>query len=455
MLITEKNILNLDWRFYISRNVQMWHDSLYIIYGTKGCKKYDLPSLIHTRIHRNSVNTDFYCLHEGKYNRDKSAEKLEKMLQNPKYIIFLKKEFKKDCTKLIKISKSTLSIYNSLKKFFEFYGLCAPMLEITSLASKILTNRAINLLKNYKEKDAILAFYSSPKQLSPVQKLDKELDKLPPNLKNIEAVVERLWKKYQWIPVNFVGEPWSKEDFIGKIKNHKKTEKKNFSKPKEKITPELKQILHLLSEIAFLNEYRKAAFSQACFNIRPILNKIALTNNLNGWKDLNSLSHDEILDLLKTGNTYQTQLIKKSGKLRAIYVTTGTDKYSFLSDKLINKFENKFGLRADGLKQAEGTPANKGKITGMAKVISGPEEFHKFKTGDILIAQMTSVDFLPIMKMAGAFVTNEGGMACHAAIVARELNIPCIIGTKIATKIFKDGDLVEVDAEKGIVRKIK
>ena len=58
------------------------------------------------------------------------------------------------------------------------------------------------------------------------------------------------------------------------------------------------------------------------------------------------------------------------------------------------------------------------------------------------------------MKKASAIITDEGGLSCHAAIVARELGIPCIIGTKIATKVLKDGDRVEVDADKGIVKKI-
>ena len=59
------------------------------------------------------------------------------------------------------------------------------------------------------------------------------------------------------------------------------------------------------------------------------------------------------------------------------------------------------------------------------------------------------------MKKAAAIVTDEGGITSHAAIVSRELGIPCVIGTKFATKVFKDGDLIEVDADKGIVRKIK
>ncbi len=59
------------------------------------------------------------------------------------------------------------------------------------------------------------------------------------------------------------------------------------------------------------------------------------------------------------------------------------------------------------------------------------------------------------MKRAAAFVTDEGGITCHAAIVAREMKKPCVIGTKIATQIFKDGDMVEVDAQRGVVRIIK
>ena len=67
---------------------------------------------------------------------------------------------------------------------------------------------------------------------------------------------------------------------------------------------------------------------------------------------------------------------------------------------------------------------------------------------------LTKPDFLPLMKKSSTIVTDIGGLLCHAAIVAREMAIPCIIGTQVATTTFKDGDLVEVDAIKGIVKKI-
>ena len=64
---------------------------------------------------------------------------------------------------------------------------------------------------------------------------------------------------------------------------------------------------------------------------------------------------------------------------------------------------------------------------------------------------MTQPTFAPILEKAAAVITDEGGITCHAAIIARELKKPCIIGTKIATQVFKDGDMVEVDAEQGII----
>ena len=71
--------------------------------------------------------------------------------------------------------------------------------------------------------------------------------------------------------------------------------------------------------------------------------------------------------------------------------------------------------------------------------------------GDVLVARVTMPDYLPAMIHAVAFVTDEGGITSHAAIVARELKKPCVVGTKNATTVLRDGDMVEVDANKGII----
>ncbi len=84
-----------------------------------------------------------------------------------------------------------------------------------------------------------------------------------------------------------------------------------------------------------------------------------------------------------------------------------------------------------------------------------PYTFHELKKGDILVCSMTIVEATPYLKRCKAIVTDEGGITCHAAVISRELKIPCIVGTKIATKVLKDGDLVKVDADKGIVKILK
>ena len=76
----------------------------------------------------------------------------------------------------------------------------------------------------------------------------------------------------------------------------------------------------------------------------------------------------------------------------------------------------------------------------------------KMNYGDILISSATTPAIVPAMKKASAFVTDEGGLTCHAAIVSREMNKPCIVGTLTATKLIKDNDIVEVNATKGIVQ---
>ena len=94
-------------------------------------------------------------------------------------------------------------------------------------------------------------------------------------------------------------------------------------------------------------------------------------------------------------------------------------------------------------------------VRGPVKIILDPHNAKNFNEGDVLVTTMTTPDFIFVMKKSSAIVTDTGGLTSHAAIVSRELKKPCIIGTKIATKVLKDGDMVEVDAEKGVVRKIK
>lgn len=100
----------------------------------------------------------------------------------------------------------------------------------------------------------------------------------------------------------------------------------------------------------------------------------------------------------------------------------------------------------------KGQVACTGKVHGLVKIVNSTSDMQKVNVGDILVSIATNPDILPAMKKAVAFVTEQGGITSHAAIVAREMRKPCIIGTKIATKVLKDGDLVEVDANRGVIK---
>jgi pyruvate,water dikinase len=99
----------------------------------------------------------------------------------------------------------------------------------------------------------------------------------------------------------------------------------------------------------------------------------------------------------------------------------------------------------------EGSPASPGLASGPVKILMDPSEIDRVDSGDILVAEMTTPDFVPAMKRAAAIVTNRGGRTSHAAIVSRELGIPCVVGTHEATKILHDEQVVTVDGAHGKV----
>lgn len=113
-------------------------------------------------------------------------------------------------------------------------------------------------------------------------------------------------------------------------------------------------------------------------------------------------------------------------------------------------------MTADQAKvMVRGLPASPGVATGKVHVIANPSDIDQFKPGEVLVTLMTSPDWVPAMKKAAGIITNNGGMTCHAAIVSREMEIPCIVGTKsqgkAAMDVFKNGDEVTIDAKNGVV----
>lgn len=107
------------------------------------------------------------------------------------------------------------------------------------------------------------------------------------------------------------------------------------------------------------------------------------------------------------------------------------------------------------LTEVHGKCAFPGVVQGKVCIINAVDDMKKFQEGNVIVSINTNPTLMPVLERCRAIVTDEGGLICHAAIIARELKKPCIIGTKIATKMFKDGDMIEVNANEDTIKRIQ
>lgn len=219
-----------------------------------------------------------------------------------------------------------------------------------------------------------------------------------------------------------------------------------------------KDILNKLDQVA-RGRLEFKNISTALFGVilGRILKLIAKRSGLK-LDDLFFYTMDELTSLLQKNTKISIQK-RKSGYL--LWKCRG--QRGLIVGKRFRKLKNiianneKSGFKNNIL---SGTAANKGKIRARVRLIlhdkkNLSKEVASFERGRVLVTEMTRPQVIVACRKAAAIVTDEGGVTCHAAIVSRELKIPCVVGTKIATRVLKNGDLVEVDADKGIIRKIK
>lgn len=128
-----------------------------------------------------------------------------------------------------------------------------------------------------------------------------------------------------------------------------------------------------------------------------------------------------------------------------------TKEFYFLQSRPITTLGDKEEEEEKLITLVKGLPASPGIGRGKVKLIKDISEINLVEEGDVLVTAMTNPDMVPAMRKSAGVVTDEGGRTCHAAIVSRELQIPCIVGAKTATKTLKTGDTVTVDAVRGIV----
>jgi pyruvate,water dikinase len=187
-----------------------------------------------------------------------------------------------------------------------------------------------------------------------------------------------------------------------------------------------------------------------------ILQEIARRHGMN-YYTLSSYSIREIEALLENGKKVSDSLLqKRQDSTFCIYSYGEKDSKNYVYGKESRKLFDMIMEKSLG-EFVCGIVASKSKnriVSGKVKIVVDPKN-EKFKSSEILVTSMTRVEFVPLMRRAKAIITNEGGMACHAAIVSRELGIPAIIGTKNATRILRDGDQVEMDMKTGEIKILK
>ncbi|MSU54720.1 MAG: hypothetical protein EXS48_02730 [Candidatus Staskawiczbacteria bacterium] len=204
---------------------------------------------------------------------------------------------------------------------------------------------------------------------------------------------------------------------------------------------------------------------------RTYLNQIYFMPESHFSKFLNVLSrqfgisYDDLLNyaITELPGLFDDSKIEKdileARKRGSVIYANGKEIVSFYGDEALN-FIAEVQSQGKNLKTIKGQIANKGKVVARAKVIKvDPSEYgnlsrfiDEMEQGQVLVAETTEPAIIAACKKASAIITNQGGMMSHAAIVSREMNIPCIVGTGIATDVIQDGDLIEVDADNGVVR---
>lgn len=213
---------------------------------------------------------------------------------------------------------------------------------------------------------------------------------------------------------------------------------------------EMKNIIKFYTGLADMREERKRQVLRHHYHLYEMMKEFAKRmkipvcdmENLSPQEITSMKLNKDILDAVQMRNIKFVAAGDKKGNPIHFYDSD----VDMICDALARKFESA---------EIKGVVANKGNVKGFVKIVLGREDFKKVNKGDIVVAIMTRPEYISVMEKAAAFITDEGGTTCHAAIVARELKKPCIVGTQNATLVLKDGDLVELDTDKGIVRKIK
>ncbi|MEW5955952.1 MAG: PEP-utilizing enzyme, partial [Candidatus Micrarchaeota archaeon] len=285
-------------------------------------------------------------------------------------------------------------------------------------------------------------------------------------------LLEKHAEEYGWLGYGYVGPGWKKDYFTellcslvrqgadgARMLDENEARKKRLKEDQRKIIEELGlddktiSLFEVAKGFIYAKGFRKDCMFKFFSKIEPFWTEVAKRRQVS-INDLRFCYPGEIRALFKGELPAETLKERRNFSLRESRVP---------HDLLLEGDRAGRHLAALSFvqeKQGEvsvlnGTCASPGRGRGRAKIVNVVKDVEKMNKGDVLVSIATMPDLVPAMKKASAIVTDMGGITCHAAIVSRELNIPCVVGTRNATKTIKDGYLLDVDATHGAVKIIE
>ncbi|MDE1810493.1 MAG: hypothetical protein KGH66_00400 [Candidatus Micrarchaeota archaeon] len=311
------------------------------------------------------------------------------------------------------------------------------------------------------KQEEILAIYGvvlKPEDKSSLYKLREiagRWGKMPINEK------KRLHQRYRWIPCpDYHYPPFTFKQFSDYVKNIKnETAKDQMSydgvikllKPSKSERALFDRTRRLTYIKDFKDDAKRVRFCDAQLMYGEIAKRMGMT-----LKDVSYMTAEEITGFLGKGTKVKKSLIEERTKGFVLYYDKG-HKVRCVSGDGIGRALEEIGYKtaAVGLGEIKGTVASQGYAKGRAIIVKSMADLHKVKKGDIMVAIATVPDFVPAMERASGIIAEEGGITSHAAIVSRELRLPCIVGATNVTRIIRDGDMLELDATNGKVKILK
>jgi phosphohistidine swiveling domain-containing protein len=272
------------------------------------------------------------------------------------------------------------------------------------------------------------------------------------DVQSLEEVGKRLQGKYGGVSAEYALQKKNQ------ILAHEEEIRNKYEKWANMLPPEEKMLADYCQTVMRVRDNRKNFFQKTLTFTWRIAEKIFAEAGIDATYIRHVLTLDELVQGTEFVKSKKSEIEQRIQGYTFFVSSSGEIEVSYDRCAEIMKEASERYLsieKQDSTELIKGQIGSKGFATGVVRIVLDPERRGDFKEGDILVTGMTRPEFVPLMKQASAIVTDEGGITCHAAIVSRELRKPCVIGTKIATKVLRDGDIVEVDANNGVVRKLR